>query len=228
MPMCMQVMRATLFVITLYLTACSATPQDVPLLTGVSDCSDRLGLTGLRVYLMRDNEWEEVKSQDGKIRTSKVDYEVVKRIPRNDPDISLNLEDRYPQEPKTLQTGEVLGFPAALSPDGRRWAAAVVSKDRLSPTALVIRNGESVRRIAALPGFRIETMAWNPASTQLAVIELNYDNSSRTALDLISPHGVQYSDVVLTVYAVSGQAECQQILALKRRTPSPVIEWVQR
>jgi len=177
---------------------------------------------------MRDNEWEEVKSQDGKIRTSKVDYEVVKRIPRNDPDISLNLEDRYPQEPKTLQTGEVLGFPAALSPDGRRWAAAVVSKDRLSPTALVIRNGESVRRIAALPGFRIETMAWNPASTQLAVIELNYDNSSRTALDLISPHGVQYSDVVLTVYAVSGQAECQQILALKRRTPSPVIEWVQR
>ena len=194
-------------------------------LAGVEDCAGVMAARGLRVYLLADQGWDELRFDGTAIRQSQAAGAPSGRIQRNDPDISHDIEERFPGESIRLATGEKLGFPAARSPDNKKWAAGILSEDRMSPTRLLIRDGAKFHRVDAIPGLRIETLAWSPQSDHVAVIEQNYDTRSRTFRDLISPHGVSYSDVVLRLYAPSGELACQTVVAKRKRTPQPLIEW---
>jgi hypothetical protein len=202
-----QIARAIVILAPVYLGGCAAS-EHIQLKPGISSCVDISGLQGLRVYVWRDGGLDEFSFDKGMLRQSAIDSGPERRIPRNDPDVLEKIEVMYPSEGQLLPSGERLGFPAAQSPDRLKWAA--------------------VHRHSSLPGFRVETLAWSPQSDRLAIIERNFDNRARTPLDLISAHGVQYSDLVLSIYAASGKIVCQSLIASKRRTPQPKLEWMPR
>jgi hypothetical protein len=222
-----QIARAIVILAPVYLGGCAAS-EHIQLKPGISSCVDISGLQGLRVYVWRDGGLDEFSFDKGMLRQSAIDSGPERRIPRNDPDVLEKIEVMYPSEGQLLPSGERLGFPAAQSPDRLKWAAGVRSNNPLSPTEFVIREGAAVHRHSSLPGFRVETLAWSPQSDRLAIIERNFDNRARTPLDLISAHGVQYSDLVLSIYAASGKIVCQSLIASKRRTPQPKLEWMPR
>lgn len=224
----MQMRTASRLVALIFLSACAATRQAPALVPGAPDCAVAGVADGLRVYLPGKNGWDRFSFQGGKLVQTISGSAPYSRIERNDPDVTAKLETRFPQAPHKLASGEKLGFPAARSPNARYWAAAVSSRDPESPKELVITDGSESHRVQALPGFRIETLAWSPQSDHLGVIEMNHDNRARTFKDLIAPHGVQYSDVVLSVYGSSGQLACQAIIVKDRYSEGPLIEWLAR
>lgn len=226
-PMPMQI-RTTLACLTMVcFSGCAVTEPGLSYAApGTTDCAGAIAAKGLRVYVLADEGWDEFRFDGSAIRQSTAAAATGRRIERNDPDISEDIEKRFPEAPRRLSSGEKLGFPAARSPDGQKWAAGILTTDRMSPTELLIKNGGAFHRVGAISKFRIETLAWSPRSDQIAVIAQNYDNRSRTFKDLISPHGVSYSDIVLRLFRPSGELICQTLIAKKRRTPQPLIEWL--
>jgi hypothetical protein len=137
-----------------------------------------------------------------------------------------NIEEKFPREPSRLGNGDQLGFPAASSPDGRSWAAAIVTGSAKRTNGLVIRHGSDIQRLRNLPGFNLETLAWSQDSTMLAAIESRSTTAVSGVKDFFSPHPVPYSDIVLAVYRATGESVCQSILMQNARYAAARVEWV--
>jgi hypothetical protein len=224
----MQVIQKLGAVILLLVFGCSSTPT-VELRTGTSACEGRPDLMGLSIYVFHAEANTRFSfDADGLTKTPVVDDATLARIPRNDPGLNFltSLQKAFPKEPSRLPTGELLGFPAASSPDGRKWAAAIISGTDKRTTELVIRNQTDFHRKRNLDGFDLGTLVWSPGSTLLAAIERRSTTSSKSIRDVLSPHPVPYSDIVLTIHRSSGDVLCQAVLVHGVRYASVRAEWL--
>lgn len=188
-------------------------------------CTSLNSLAGLHAYVLGGRGYDEFRFGNGGLTTSQVAYDVPNRIVRNDPGVTEPFKDRFPGEVSRLASGEMLAFPAARTADNSKFAAAVVGAESYAPTQFVIRDGNAIHRVNSFAGFRIYSMAWSPHGNQLAVLQRSYDNSRRSLIDFLSPHGVQYSDILLTVFAPSGELKCQSVLVRSRPSAQSAMEW---
>jgi hypothetical protein len=97
--------------------------------------------------------------------------------------------------------------------------------DRETPHELLVSSGSATHRLHGLPDLHFYSVAWSPDSEKLATLEGKVDFAARSPLALISPHGPQYSDIVLSVFARSGRPICQSQLEFKAEDVSTRLEW---
>jgi len=124
-----------------------------------------------------------------------------------------------------IAKGEKLVAPYAPSEGGRGWATGIQAADSTGPTAILVRHDQSFRRFDGTQGYYIAALAWNTNSTMLAVLEDTYETKVRGLRDLVSPHPVPYSDVLLTAYQVSGEVVCRSLLLRDARYAQAKIIW---
>ena len=223
-------MRATFVtLLVLWLTSCGSTPSKIDLRSRVAGCEAVDGLRGLQIYVSHTGEDTKFEFRgDQLLRTSVSGDSPLSRIPRNDSGMNWleSIEERFPREPSRLGNGDQLGFPAASSPDGRSWAAAIVTGSAKRTNGLIIRHGSEIQRLRNLPGFTLETLAWSQDSNMLAAIESRSTTAVSGLKDFFSPHPVPYSDIVVTVYRATGESVCQSILMQNARYATTKVAWI--
>jgi hypothetical protein len=203
-------------------------------------------LQDLHAYVRTSDRWQEftfdgskkVKVLTGELKSTRRNWRNNAR--QNFPDLEgENFGKEFPQETRNLSASERLGFPAAYSPDKHSFAAAVLAIDpaasvsnnlkaSLVPKKLLLRSNGQERRLDSLAGFSIYTLAWEPDSERIAIVESNYDRTPRSLGAFVEPSwdgGVVYSDIVLSVYQVSGTLFCQSLLASKVPNVTIAIDW---
>jgi hypothetical protein len=220
---------AFIIVSVLWLAGCGSVPSKIDLRPGIAACEAVDGLRGLRIYVSHTGEDTKFEFRGDKLSRTSVNGDLpLSRIPRNDSGMNWleNIEERFPREPGRLSNGDQLGFPAASSPDGRSWAAAIVTGSAKRTNGLVIRHGSDIKRLRNLPGFSLETLAWSQGSNMLAAIESRSTTEASGLKDVFSPHPVPYSDIVVTVYRATGESVCQSILMQNARYATARVEWV--
>ena len=202
--------------------------QTMDLRSEVPSCAGRPDLRGLSVYVFHAERNTSFKFGENGVKTSPVDDSPLTRISRNDSGLNFlaRIQEAFPKEPARLPTGEQLGFPAASSRDGTKWAAAIISGTEKRTPELVVRDRGDFRRERNLDGFDLGTLVWSPNSTLLAAIESRSSTSVRSLRDLLSPHPVPYSDFVLTIYRPSGERVCQSLLEQGVRYATVRAEWL--
>jgi len=225
----LQVKATFVTVLVLWLAGCGSTPSKVDLRPGVAACDAVEGLRGLQIYVSHTGEDTKFEFRgDQLLRTSISADAPLSRIPRNDSGMNWleSIEERFPREPSRLANGDQLGFPAASSPDGRSWAAAIITGSARRTNGLVIRHGSDIQRLQNLPGFTLETLAWSQDSNMLAAIESRSTTAVSGLKDFFSPHPVPYSDKVVTVYRATGEPVCQSILMQNARYATTRVAWI--
>jgi len=225
----MQIIDKLPITVAIYIAGCVVTPGAVELQPGAPDCGSRSELVGLKIYVDQSAGMVKFAFGSGGIsRTNVTDDTPLSRIPRNDPGMNFleEVQAAFPREPGRLPSGDLVGFPASSSPDGRRWAAAIIADDAGSPKEFVVRDGKDFHRLASTRGLHVATLAWSPDSMSLAVIEWNYQTTIRGFRDFVSPHPVPYSDIALSIYRASGELICQSILQTQARYASVRAEWL--
>jgi hypothetical protein len=221
--------RLALAAFAMSIAGCASSPAIDDLRPGVADCATATGLGGLDVYLKQSWRAERFSFSDkGFTRSALSDDAWLKRASSNSANQNSlqSLQDAFPRLPARLPSGELLGFPAGTSPDGQRWAAALIhKKGDTSPKEIVVADGRSYERMTSAPGFAVSALAWSPDSERLALIEDTYKHDVKSFRDFVSPHPVPYSDVLLSVYRRTGQLVCQSMLSRDARYAIASIEW---
>jgi len=209
---------------------------------GVPDCSATVGLDNLHVYIGSDRSWHDFAFQGSTMRRLPAPSSLGEgnNARSNFRDFDGEQFQRvFPEEKRYFRTIERLGYPAGYSPDRRSFAAAVIAIDpgaALStnwaasqiPKKLLLRSDGQEHRLDSLVGFSIYALAWRSDSERIAVVERNYDRTPRSLGAFIEPSwhgGVIYSDIVLSVYDLSGALACQALLSSKVPNASVAVEW---
>ena len=225
------------------LGGCAFLPSDVALSPGARDCSAIAGLNDLHIYIRSDGKERNLGFNGSAKVQASIGEPVSGRNWRNNAKLNFTdfdgekFREAFPRETASIGINEHLGFPANYSPDGRHFASAVITVDPAAaritnwgastvPKKLIFRSGVRTHSVKSLPSFSFYALAWEPNSGRIAVVETNYDRTPRSPLAAITPDGgVVYSDVVLSVYEVSGTLACQSLLASKVPDVSISVEW---
>lgn len=223
----MQVIRSLVVASAVALVGCTTAPKSNYLDFGATNCGTSPVVNGLQVYVYHTAGTDKFSFGGGTMSRSPLgDESLLSKLPRNDPGLnqSRDIQTAFPREPRTLANGESLGFPAASSVDERRWAATIVG-GKSNLTEVVIRNGQTFHRVTTRSGYKVATLAWNPDASLLAVVQWNYRTATKGLGDLVSPHPVPYSDILLAVYRASGELVCQTGLLEQARYANSWIHW---
>jgi hypothetical protein len=236
----MRLARLFSLILVPLLAGCTATASDR--VAGVRGCVSAAEANGLRAFLTAGGRTEllEFKS-DGLLRSEVRDFQLsggIENATRNFHDWrGSEFRGKFPAAPTISASKERLGFPAAYSPDGRGFAAAIVTVEPHGgpsvnanlaqvPSALLLKAEGSDRRLSSSNGFSFYALAWKPDSSLVASIEQNYDRTPRSPLAVIVPDGgIVYSDVLLRVFDMSGSIVCQSLLASKASNSRVFLQW---
>ncbi|HEY7194092.1 MAG TPA: hypothetical protein VH439_10170 [Gemmatimonadales bacterium] len=226
MPVRMQMMFRTCRIASALLTlsACATTSElELPKTLGACDWHR---LNGLSVLVYHDGKVDAFSVQGNTLEQREVSTVVLESYPDNDPGMNYrkDLQAVYAGLPRNLPTGEPLGFPAAISPNGKRWAATIIS-DPARLTQLVMSDGAGTVRVSSAPGFDLHSVAWSPDSSIMAIVETKTDVRIRNLRDLISPHAITYSDVLLAVHDATGGPVCRYLLMKEARYSYAKMRW---
>jgi len=223
--------------------ACAFLPGDVTLSPGARDCSSVEGLKNLHVYIWTADRWRKFVVQGATVVLAPPGEPAAgseflrNNSRRNYFDFEgAEFDKTFAPEKHGLSKTERLGFPAAYSRDTRKFVAAVIAVDpsgslvsngeaARTPKQLMLRYDAETRRLNSLAGFSIYALAWSPDSTRIAVVERNYDNTARSPIAALTPHGVSYSDVVVSVYTATGTMVCQSLIVPKIPDASVAVDW---
>lgn len=180
-------------------------------------CSSIQPLHGLRVHLSPDTakQRELVLDTQG-FRASSVSTTAPNRNSRG-MNVGPGWADAFPAIDRNAIPGYVRGFPSTYSPN-RVWFASALFPGRQvsgSPHDIAITDLSNDRSVILTSILAVETLAWNPASTLLAVVESRDDHSIRGVEGVVSRfvHGpVAYRDYWLTAYNLEGRPLCRSVI----------------
>jgi hypothetical protein len=225
----MQIRKVMLVLVAVWLVACASLPADTRTRADLQGCEKIPSLRGLRIYVDQSWKAERIEFDGNGLTRVTLPEDAWKSIsPKGSLwDSAQSLQGAFPAQGDRLSAGEKLVLPAAISPNGQfRVAGLAVKEGDSSPKSAVIRANGDHHRIAGTPGYSIGAVAWGPDSTRLAFVEYNYKLMVRGFRDFISPHPVPYSDFIVTVYRVTGEAICQSALVANARYGTSKIAWL--
>ncbi len=235
MPVRMRLVNRIAVCFIVVVAGCKTTAPDRQSVRIDPECHELSSLVGIRVYLHINAQWNQFQIADSTIvRTILSDNDRPNaRVPRND--LGLNslrsFSKQFPSAQELAVGYGKLGYPAQLSPNGQWLAASLVeSGDGGSglPSRLVIYSNVSRQAIEISPQLPIDTIAWDPQSGRLAIVEKSHDAAPRSVNAIVASlfgWTIYFNDVALSVYDTSGGLLCRSLLDVKKADVSTLIEW---